>query len=266
MERTHGSRPVPRRRTKPIRLVQLTDPHLSAAAAPLPRMGDTRASFARCLAHARRQHFPVDALLLTGDLVHDDPDGYPLLAEALRGVRVPVHTLAGNHDDGGRLVAALGARPFALAPVVRHGDWVLALMDSVVPGEPHGRLSPESLALLQESLQRHADAHLLIVMHHHPVPVGSRWLDRLGIENAAELFSLIERFDNVRGIVWGHVHQAFDGMRDGVMLMGTPSTCVQFEPGSAEFALDDRPPGYRWLHLYPDGRIDTRIEWVGDAP
>ena len=71
MDRTHGSRPAPRRRTKPLRLVQLTDPHLSPAAEPLPRLGDTRASFARCLAPARKHHFPVDALLLTGDPVPD---------------------------------------------------------------------------------------------------------------------------------------------------------------------------------------------------
>ena len=75
-------------------------------------------------------------------------------------------------------------------------------------------------------------------------------------------FRVTDGFDNVRGMVWGHVHQAFDGMREGVMLMGTPSTCVQFEPGSTKFTLDERPPGYRWLHLYPDGRIDTRVEWV----
>jgi Icc protein len=29
-----------------------------------------------------------------------------------------------------------------------------------------------------------------------------------------------------------------------------------------EFALDDKPPGYRWLELYPDGVLETGIEWV----
>jgi Icc protein len=45
-------------------------------------------------------------------------------------------------------------------------------------------------------------------------------------------------------------------------MMSTPSTCFQFVPGRDDFAIDDRPPGYRWLHLYPDGRIDTRVVWV----
>ncbi len=264
MERTHGPPPAPPRHTRPLRLVQLTDPHLITGSAAPSRLGDTRASFARCLAHARRHHFPADALLLTGDLVHDDDAAYALLAAALEGVRVPVHALAGNHDTAATLPAPLRSRPFTLAPVVRYGAWVLVCLDTIVPGAPHGELGSEALALLRDSLQRNADAHVLIAMHHHPVPMGSRWLDRLGVTNAASLFAVIAGFDNVRGILWGHVHQAFDAMRDGVMLMGTPSTCVQFAPGSDEFAIDDRPPAYRWLQLHPDGRIETRIIWVGD--
>ncbi len=263
MERTHGPPPAPPRHARPLRLVQLTDPHLIAGTAAHPRLGDTRASFARCLAHARRQHFPVDALLLTGDLVNDDEAAYALLAHALEDVGVPVHALAGNHDSGA-LPAPLRSGPFRTAPVVRYGAWLLVLLDTVVPGAPYGELRREALELLRQSLQQHPDAHVLIALHHHPVPMGSRWLDELGIRNAVDLFAAIAGFDHVRGILWGHVHQAFDGLRDGVALMGSPSTCVQFAPGSVEFALDDRPPGYRWLHLHPDGRIETQIVWVGE--
>lgn len=264
MERTHGPPPAPPRHTRPLRLVQLTDPHLITGSAAPSRLGDTRASFARCLAHARRHHFPADALLLTGDLVHDDAAAYPLLATLLQGIDVPVHALTGNHDTDTGLRVLLRSRPFSLAPVVRYGAWVLVFLDTVVPGAAHGELRSEALTLLRASLQRHADAHVLIAMHHHPVPVGSRWLDLLGVRNAPELFAAIAGCDNVRAVLWGHVHQAYDGMRDGVMLMGTPSTCVQFAPDRDEFALDDRPPAYRWLLLHPDGRIDTRIVWVGE--
>lgn len=262
MERSTGPRPSPRRRSKPIRLVQLTDTHL--AAAPLSRMGDTRASFTRCLEHARHSHFPVDALLLTGDLVHDEPDAYALLTATVADLRVPVHALGGNHDENAALEPLLRKRPFRAASATRYGVWAVVLVDTVVAGATHGEVSADALALLDEHLHRHADAHVLLAMHHQPVPVGSRWIDALGVVNAAALWAVVERHDNVRGIVWGHVHQAFDAMRDGVMLMATPSTCVQFLPGSDDFALDDRLPGYRWLHLYPDGRIDTRVEWVGE--
>ena len=70
------------------------------------------------------------------------------------------------------------------------------------------------------------------------------------------------RHPGLRAILWGHVHQASDRVRQGVRLLSTPSTCAQFLPGSATFAMDTRPPGYRWLDLHDDGRIETRIVWL----
>jgi len=67
---------------------------------------------------------------------------------------------------------------------------------------------------------------------------------------------------NVRGVLWGHVHQSLDRFIHGVRFMATPSTCAQFVPGSAEFAIDNRPPGYRFLELLPDGSIATEVCWL----
>ncbi len=71
---------------------------------------------------------------------------------------------------------------------------------------------------------------------------------------------------NVRAVLWGHVHQHFEGERNGVRLMSTPSTCAQFLPRSDGFAIDRRPPGYRWLELRDDGTIATDVVWVPDFP
>jgi len=49
-------------------------------------------------------------------------------------------------------------------------------------------------------------------------------------------------------------------------LLGCPSTCFQFKPGSADFALDFVPQGYRWLDLYPDGAINTAVVRLESVP
>ena len=64
-----------------------------------------------------------------------------------------------------------------------------------------------------------------------------------------EFFRIIDAHPAVRGILWGHVHQQFDGLRGGVRLLATPSTCAQFLPHSHDFAIDDRPPAFRSLEL-----------------
>ena len=44
--------------------------------------------------------------------------------------------------------------------------------------------------------------------------------------------------------------------------MASPATCAQFLPGSADFAIDSRPPGYRVIELRHDGSIATEVVWL----
>ncbi|MNE97422.1 3',5'-cyclic adenosine monophosphate phosphodiesterase CpdA [compost metagenome] len=37
---------------------------------------------------------------------------------------------------------------------------------------------------------------------------------------------------------------------------------MQFTPGSEDFAVDTRSPGYRWLRLLADGRVETGVSRV----
>lgn len=254
-----------RRRSKPLRLLQFTDLHLAPEESGRVRGIATHETFPRCLAHARRHHSPVDVLLLTGDLVQDDSRGYLALASMLATESVPVHCLPGNHDLPHEMEALLDREPFDLSPVQRYDEWTLILLDSAIPGVHQGELSQESLAFLDEALARFSDTHALVVLHHQPVPIGSAWLDAIGLANGPQLLEVVARHRNVRGLLWGHIHQAFDDLRDGVSLMGTPSTCFQFVPRRDDFGIDDRPPGYRWLHLYPDGRIETGVDWLDEA-
>ena len=88
------------------------------------------------------------------------------------------------------------------------------------------------------------------------------WLDTQVVGSADKFFDVIDRHPRVRAIIWGHVHQEFDSVRNGVRMLAVPSTCVQFKPKSEDFAIDDANPGYRWLDLYPDGHIDTAVSRV----
>jgi len=251
-----------RRRNKPLRLLQFTDLHLGPDEDDRVRGVAAHDTFQRCLAHAREHHAPVDAVLLTGDLVQDDARGYLAIASYLGRERARVHCLAGNHDLPGEMEALLARAPFDLSPVLRYGDWTLVMLNSSTPGVHRGHLSADALAFLDDALSRFADSHALVVLHHQPVPVGSAWLDTIGLDNGPELMQLLARHRNLRGLLWGHVHQAFDVLQDGVAMMATPATCYQFVPGIDDMAVDDRPPGYRWLHLYPDGRIETQVVWL----
>ena len=59
--------------------------------------------------------------------------------------------------------------------------------------------------------------------------------------------------------MFGHAHQPYDAEHYGIRVLGTPSTCRQFMPGSEDFAVDDCPPAYRRITLHSDGSMDNEL-------
>lgn len=248
----------------PVRLLQFSDPHLMADPRATLRGVQTLASMQRVLAHAGGRRLNLDALVCTGDIVNDDPDGYAHFARELSAFGKPVYCIPGNHDDPVRLRSALARPPFQVGGYVDLGAWRIVLVDSCVPGQARGRLSAAELAALDAAL-RGAARYAIVFVHHHPVAMASRWLDAVGIENADDFFRVLDAHPQLRAVNWGHVHQCFDSRRRGVRLLATPSTCAQFLPQANEFAVDARPPAYRRLTLQADGTLDTEVVWVGEA-
>ncbi len=245
-----------------VRLTQFTDPHLYGGASESLRGVATLPALNAALAHARARDWPPDALLVTGDLVQDDPAGYPHFRRLFGTLGLPVLCLPGNHDEPLAMRRELAGAPFVLDGFVDFGRWRIVLLDSCIPGAASGALSAQVLAGLEQALASAGKRHCMVCLHHHPVPMSSRWLDRVGLTNAAEFLHTIDAHHNVRAIVWGHVHQAYDSLRKGVRLLATPSTCAQFLPNSDDFAVDPRPPAYRTFELRADGSLLTEVVWV----
>jgi Icc protein len=245
-----------------LRLTHFTDPHLYGSETETLRGIATLPALMATLAQAKQHNWPPDAVLVTGDLVQDDPAGYAQFRRLFGALEMPVLCLPGNHDEPVTMRRELSAAPFVVGGHVDLGLWRIVLLDSCKPGSASGLLSAQSLAELEESLASAGNRHCMVCLHHHPVAMDSRWLDRVGLENAAEFLQIIDRHRNVRAVVWGHVHQSYDGLRKGVRLLATPSTCAQFLPHAADFALDRRPPAYRTLELHPDGSLITEVVWV----
>jgi Icc protein len=250
----------------PIVLLQLTDPHLHAAADSKMRGVTTYDTFLAVIRRMREDsRWPPDAILATGDLVQDESRaGYRRFQTSLADLGVPVYCMPGNHDDPVFMEEILGEAPFQYCGTAALGNWLAIFLNTFVRGDDGGALGDEELERLEHNLRQSAGKHVLICMHHQPVDMGSAWLDGVGLANAEQFLAVVDAHPHVRGIVWGHVHQASDRMHGEVRLLSTPSTCAQFLPMSDFFALDRRPPGYRWIALHADGRIDSGVQWLED--
>ena len=245
-----------------FRLIQFTDTHLSGDAAASLRGVVTLPALQAAIDSAYHRYHGPDGILLTGDLVQDDPEGYRWIRHMFGGSQVPVMCLSGNHDSPEHMRTALAQPPFKVGGTIEFGPWLVVMLDTWIAHSAAGRIGPTALAHLREILGKHHDKHVLVCMHHHPIAIRSEWLDNYGLEDSADFLALVREHKNVRGVLWGHVHQSLDSFIHGVRFMATPSTCAQFLPGSVDFAIDSRPPGYRVLELMHDGSIATEVVWL----
>lgn len=249
--------PPPRR---PLRLIQITDSHLFAHAGDRLLGLNTRHTFESVLSLALDGTTPADALVMTGDLVQDETsEGYAYLARTLEATGLPCFCIPGNHDRRDLMEQWLGAA--AMGPVAdnRLNGWHLIFLDSTLPGEDGGRLTARQVHHLDALLERDPSRHCLVFLHQQPVPIGSAWLDTMGVANGAQMLAVCDRHPHVKSVICGHIHQEFAQAQGHYQILGTPSTCFQFLPDSPNFALDDRTPGYRELSLHADGRLTTRV-------
>ena len=244
-----------------VGILQITDTHLFAGEHETLLGINTYRSYHAVLDAIQAQRRDVDLIVATGDLAQDhSQEAYRHFAAGIAQLPAPCVWLQGNHDFQPAMVDALAAAGIAPSKQVLLGDnWQVLMLDSQVFGVPHGELSEYQLEWMERCLQAHPERYTLLLLHHHPLPSGSTWLDQHSLRNPHMLGAILLRYPKVNTVVCGHIHQDLDLEWQGRRLLATPSTCVQFKPHCTNFTIDDVSPGWRYLDLLPDGRVETQV-------
>jgi Icc protein len=249
-----------------VHLLQITDSHIFADPAACLWDMNTRQSFAAVCKQVIENKHPADALLATGDLSQDgSAESYQYLADYFERMEIPTFWIPGNHDDSRIMDEYLNSGRVNPAKQLLIGNWQVVLLDSTIAEEVCGRVSESQLAFLDSALEQFTCKHALVCLHHQALPSGSNWIDQKGLKDSARLKNLLARHDNVKGVLWGHVHQETHCSIDGVEWMSTPSSCIQFKPGAEEFCIGSERPGYRRLSLFADGHIETQVHRIDNS-
>ena len=243
------------------RLIQITDPHIGGRPDYQLLGLDTGHTLNEVLSAVSADSASTDLIVVTGDVSANGSEAaYRRFLHKMQPVSTPWFWLPGNHDNPHRMDELAPRRRPEVVPL---GAWRLLLLDTSVPGQISGGFSAAELERIGQLLQSNREHPVLIMMHHQPVPVGSHWIDGHMLKQGREAFiGLVSDAENVRAIAWGHVHQQFDSHLGHIGLHATPSTSVQFTPGSGPFAVDSEMPGYRWFDLREDGSYETGVERV----
>ena len=193
-----------------------------------------------------------DVLLISGDLAHNGTlESYQKLRKILNPIESKIHVLPGNHDDFSNLSQIFNQSSLCNFII---GCWEVITMDSVQVGKVSGRLNYEKLHSLSQQISSSRAQYIVLCLHHPPVSMQSDWDDEMSLENPDELFSVIDQFDNIKAVMWGHAHQCSEFNRKGVKLFSCPSTLIQFN-GFMSI-------GFNHYTLNDDGEIYCKTQWL----
>ncbi|HEV8078661.1 MAG TPA: 3',5'-cyclic-AMP phosphodiesterase [Marinobacter sp.] len=245
--------------SRPFRVLQLTDPHLKADRDCQLFGINTRDSLTAVIDDVLKHGGQPDLVLATGDLAQDGShNAYEALAQSLARFDCDSLWIPGNHDNADRLWP-VAQRYRAERKHLKQNGWQILMLDSSVPGKVHGELTRHELEWLDATLTANGQLPALIALHHHAVDITANWMADIGLHNRDAFWAIINRHPQVRVVTWGHIHQEVDRQENGVRLLGTPSTCIQFTAGAPEFSVEERAPGYRWFELGRAGAFTTRV-------
>ncbi len=261
-------------------LLQLSDTHLQAAGKRL-KTGDSGAqALKQAIERAYRIEEKFDAVVLTGDLVdRGAADEYRELEVGLGLLpkNLPVFFCLGNHDVREPFAEVFGRLQHRglddvssthcqySAPLFTFDGQVvrLVVIDTLEPGKDQGRLCPQRLQWLQDTLGRYPTDRIVLVMHHLPFLTGSSLFDSMVIEERRQLEELLEGFNTVERILCGHFHRACLTQLASIPVVVSPSTVhaypLSYRGRQHETLVIDEPPGFT-IHRFIDD--SKRAYWV----
>jgi len=251
-----------------IEVLQITDCHLLADPEenlkghnPERRLEAVIAGARNKLQQQRKSGAKADHLLLTGDLAQQAQlSVYQRILKKTAELATNTHWIPGNHDNSALMAEFVGMDN----KVVIDGNWAIVLLDSTAnpDGRGSGSLSDQELALIS-TLNELSVEHILLVLHHPPVEVGSVWQDQIKLGNAQQFWQRVNKLDKVRAVLFGHLHQEHQLQHRGTVLYCSPATAPQFKKSQLTPILEDdtklAAPGYRLLQLEADGSIKTKV-------
>ena len=232
---------------KQIRIAQISDLHIKPPGTLAYGKVDTAKALERCVAALNEFAPAPDFVVISGDLA-DAPsvEEYDHLKRLLASLKFPFAGIPGNHDAREMMRAAFPDAPYAqpsgpLNQKIEVGELDLLLLDSSVPGKPHGELDTPTLQWLDATLASSSGRPALVFLHHPPFLTGIWHMDRQNLHNAAELAAIIQRHPRVQLVATGHVHRA-----TLTMFAGRPCTICPVANHAVDLDLDHlREPSFK---------------------
>lgn len=261
-----------------LTIAQITDLHITTDKDPLnQKRNEERLGQVLKAIHSLRPR-PV-AIIASGDLVdRGELEEYLELKRVLASCEIPIYFALGNHDLRAPFLEVFRG-PFAQTDsngyvqyAVDFGPMRMVVCDTL-EGENHGDYDEARAEWLRRTLDEEPDRPTAVILHHPPIPSGIRWMDPDPKSPwILRLEEVLTGRKQVKVLMCGHIHRAFNGIFAGHMVTATPATSIQLTLDLTEVDMEvpdgreilvEEPPGYALLMSH-NNDLTTHVCLAGD--
>lgn len=261
---------------KPVLIAQISDLHIKSPGDLAYGRVDTAKALERCITALNALNPKPDLVVISGDLVDTPTAGeYDHLKCLLTSLELRFVSVPGNHDSREMMRSAFPEQVYALSSgalnqFTQVDGLDLVLLDSSVPGKPHGELEAPTLQWLDETLASSRERPALLFLHHPPFIAGIWHMDRQNLLNASELEPIVRQHPRVQLVAAGHVHRTALTMFAGTVatICPAPNHAVDLDLGELrEPSFKIEPPSFHLHTWFPGdtfGHVVTHAVPIGE--
>lgn len=240
-----------------MKIIHMSDLHIADKGKPIWDT-DTLAHFDAALERIETEE-NIDAIFITGDIADNGSEwAYEYVDEAMARLGIPTYVCPGNHDWVPNMKNTL---KFCQMPrAVKIGSWDFILLDSTMldPDIPsknraRGYITDDDLSSLNLIADK-SDCPICILLHHSPIEPGG-WMNRKLLENRDEFKSIIEQYNMIKLVLFGHIHYPLIESTNNIIYSSAPSIGFAFDKDLPKYQILDGAEGYNVIYIDEERHI-----------
>jgi len=198
----------------------------------------------------------IDFIVITGDLTHrGDTKAFRKLKKLVKKSKVEVILLLGNHDDRENFIKVFKDYPVNdgyIQDIRTIDNNAFIFLDTNIKNSHKGDMSDEQFLWFEKKLKENKDKNTYIFMHHPPMDVGIKLMDKIGFESKKGFKNLVLKYPNIKYIFFGHLHRIITGIWEDIPYFGIRGTNHQLSlkhSETFEYTTNEEKPAYAIVEI-----------------
>lgn len=193
----------------------------------------------------------VDAIIVTGDLSNDGSRwSYDYFNNKIKQLGIPTFCCPGNHDNQ-EIMEETGADSFHISNYYTNiNGYDLLILNSTIPEMSRGMFSEDAMSWIERRLENSQNP--TIIAFHHPCVEPGGWLNRKLLENRNDFVQLVSRYQNVKLVLYGHIHYSIQHLINECCYSAAPSIGFAFDKDLPKFQIAKGNEGFNLITIAND--------------